>query len=96
MIMILKQRRTVLKRTWTGFEAFFGKTLSVAAFIGMTAVDSHAYLDGGAGSYLIQIVLAGVFTLTFFFGRIRERIGKAYRLFVSRGKSNKDTEGRSE
>jgi hypothetical protein len=92
--MIVKHRRAALRRMWAGIGPIFRPVLAAGIIIGISAGDSHAYLDGGAGSYLIQIVLAGVFTLTFFFGRIRERLGKAWQVLMSREKSDRDKEGR--
>jgi hypothetical protein len=86
--MLVKSARTILRIVWGACEVILRQTLSVGAIIGMSSVDSHAYLDGGAGSYIIQIILAGVFTLTFFLGKIRERIGKAWQALVLRRNSN--------
>lgn len=50
------------------------------------AAPAHAYLDPGAGSYLIQILLAAIVGLGFLLKLYWRRLTAAIRRLLSRGK----------
>ncbi len=41
------------------------KVLVVVAFLIASVLPAHAYIDGGSGSYVLQIAMAGVLALLF-------------------------------
>lgn len=53
---------------------FINRIVLVAALVFMYPNDSHAYLDLGTGSYMLQILLAAVFTWVFVVKRLCSRI----------------------
>lgn len=56
-------------------SAFFGLTASLMILALVFPRPAHAYVDPGTGSYVLQIVIAGIaaasFSLKLFWGRIR-------------------------
>lgn len=50
-----------------------------------TTRDAAAYVDPGSGSYLFQILIAGLTATAFFFSTIKKKVGQALR-FVSGSK----------
>lgn len=57
------------------------KVLVIAAFIIASVLPAHAYLDGGSGSYVLQIACAGVLAVVFSLKLAWQRI----RSFIHRG-----------
>ncbi len=41
------------------------KYIAIVALLLLVTMPAHAYIDGGSGSYIIQMVMAGVLGLTF-------------------------------
>jgi hypothetical protein len=54
------------------------RVLVALAWVLVLAVDAHAYLDPGTGSYVFQmviaVVLSGAFTIKHFWHRLKARI----------------------
>lgn len=42
--------------------------------LALTTQDAEAYIDPGSGSYLFQILIAGLTALVFFFSAIKQKI----------------------
>jgi hypothetical protein len=84
--------RTLLKGTTEHLRGIAGAVCVVVLLLVMLAPPAYAYIDPASGSFILQMLLAALFSTMFMLRRLRTKVWEMLRTLAGKKSSDEPTE----